>query len=181
MKRSSVHLFGASGSGTTTLGKAICQALGWKHFDTDDFFWFDTDPPYTQERPVAERRQALAHELAQAGRWVVSGSLCGWGDVFIPDFDLAVFIHLPPQERMARLRAREYVRFGEAIREGGALHEQSRAFFEWAAAYDTSDQVSRNLRKHEAWLATLPCPVLKLTNERSIQESVRQILTAMRE
>ncbi|GAA5786555.1 AAA family ATPase [Chitiniphilus shinanonensis] len=180
MMRSRIHLFGASGSGTTTLGKAICRELGWRHFDTDDFFWVATDPPYTVERPVEERRRALARELAQAGRWVVSGSLCGWGDVFIPEFELAVFVRLPQPERMARLRVREHRRFGDAILEGGALHQQSREFMEWAAAYDTSDQVSRNLRKHQAWLATLPCPVLELGNEQSVEASVRQILAAMR-
>jgi adenylate kinase family enzyme len=33
-----IHLIGASGSGTTTLGRALAQRLGYPHFDTDHYF-----------------------------------------------------------------------------------------------------------------------------------------------
>lgn len=31
-----IHIYGASGSGTTTLGKRICEELGFTQMDTDD-------------------------------------------------------------------------------------------------------------------------------------------------
>lgn len=36
--RNVIHIFGASGSGTTTLGKRIADELGFKLMDTDDYF-----------------------------------------------------------------------------------------------------------------------------------------------
>lgn len=33
-----IHIFGASGSGTTTLVKKICEELGYTLMDTDDYF-----------------------------------------------------------------------------------------------------------------------------------------------
>lgn len=33
-----IHLFGASGSGTSTLGKYIREKLGYFFMDTDDYF-----------------------------------------------------------------------------------------------------------------------------------------------
>jgi adenylate kinase family enzyme len=36
---SRIHILGASGSGTTTLAKALANELGYKHFDTDDYYW----------------------------------------------------------------------------------------------------------------------------------------------
>jgi len=33
-----VHIVGASGSGTTTLGRALATQLGCPHVDTDDVF-----------------------------------------------------------------------------------------------------------------------------------------------
>lgn len=46
-----IHIFGASGSGTSTLGRAVAAGLGWRFLDTDDFFWLPTDPPFTTPRP----------------------------------------------------------------------------------------------------------------------------------
>ena len=40
-----IHILGASGSGTTTLGRALAARLQCPHFDTDDCFWLPTDPP----------------------------------------------------------------------------------------------------------------------------------------
>jgi len=49
-----IHLMGASGSGTTTLGRALAQRLGCPHFDTDHYFWFPTAPPFEKIRPVED-------------------------------------------------------------------------------------------------------------------------------
>jgi adenylate kinase family enzyme len=102
-----IHIFGASGSGTTTLAAALAAKHGHRHLDTDDFYWFGTDPPFRHVRPVGERLALLRRALADSPSWVLSGSLCGWGDPFIPEFDLVVFLVVPTEVRLARLRARE--------------------------------------------------------------------------
>ncbi len=82
----------------------------------------------------------LRADLEKPGGWALSGSLFGWGDVFIPLFDLVVFLYIPADLRMARLRAREIARYGEAaIAPGGAMHASSTAFLQWAAGYDEGD------------------------------------------
>ena len=58
-----IHILGASGSGTTTLGRALAERLQYPHFDTDDYFWLPTDPPYTQQRARTERAQLLMDDL----------------------------------------------------------------------------------------------------------------------
>jgi len=42
-----IMVFGASGSGTTTLGREFAKILGFTHLDIDDYFWEKTDVPYT--------------------------------------------------------------------------------------------------------------------------------------
>ena len=86
-----IHILGASGSGTTTLGRALAARLQCPHFDTDDYFWLPTDPPFTHQRERTERTQLLMNDVTAQDAWVVSGSLCGWGDVAIPLFELVVF------------------------------------------------------------------------------------------
>ncbi|MBR4692479.1 MAG: hypothetical protein IKP17_06955 [Oscillospiraceae bacterium] len=59
MEKNVVHLFGASGSGTSALGRAIGEKTGWFFMDTDDYFWAPTDPPFTAKRAAPERLKLL--------------------------------------------------------------------------------------------------------------------------
>lgn len=131
-----VHILGASGSGTTTLAQALATRLGCSHYDVDDYFWLPSDPPFQHIRDREARSALLGAELAKPGGWVLSGSLCGWGDVYIPLFDLVVFLWIPHDLRMARLAAREVQRYGAAIEPGGSMHAGSTVFMKWAAGYD---------------------------------------------
>jgi adenylate kinase family enzyme len=173
-----IHVMGASGSGVTTLGRALAQRLAVAHLDTDDFYWLPSDPPYQHKREIPARLQLLRAALSRArGRWVLSGSLDGWGDPLVPLFDLVVFLLVPTDVRVRRLRERELVRYGqEALAPGGLLHEQHHAFLQWAAAYDDATQEGRSRPRHEAWLAGLPCPVLRVEGALSVEEMMSWLL-----
>ncbi|MGH2585028.1 MAG: AAA family ATPase [Dehalococcoidia bacterium] len=174
-----VHILGASGSGTTTLGRAMAQQLRCPSFDTDDYYWLPSDPPFRDKRSVPERHALLGEALARHERWVLSGSLCGWGDIFIPQFDLVVFLWVPPNLRLARLRERERRRYGDAaLAPGGAMHETYEAFMAWAAAYDDGDLTIRSRKLQEDWLRRLPCPVLRLEGDESIEQRLAQLVPA---
>jgi adenylate kinase family enzyme len=177
-----IHILGASGSGTTTLGRALSVRLGVPQFDTDDFFWVKTDPPYQTSRAVPERQEMLRAALdGVPGGWVVSGSLVKWGDAFVPRFDLVVFLTLPPEIRLARLRAREVARYGDAaIAPGGWAHTMYREFLEWAARYDSGGLEVRSLVAHQAWLARLTCPVLRLDSRESVDALEGAVLRGLR-
>jgi adenylate kinase family enzyme len=171
-----IHILGASGSGTTTLGRALAERLQYPHFDTDDYFWVPTDPPYTQQRARTERAQLLMGDLTAHDSWVVSGSLCGWGDVAITLFELVVFLAIPPDIRMERLHRREHTRFGERILPGGDMYEQSQAFLAWAASYDEGGLDIRSRQLHDQWLRTLPCPIVCFEGEYTIEEQLAGLM-----
>jgi adenylate kinase family enzyme len=119
-----VHILGASGSGTTTLATALSTRFGFAHLDTDDYFWEPTIPRFQRPRQRPDRQALLGAALDAHARWVLSGSLCGWGDIFIPRFDLVIFLWVPAAIRLARLQEREQRRYGpEAVAPGGARHE----------------------------------------------------------
>ncbi len=173
-----IHLVGASGSGTTTLGRALAQRLGVPHFDTDDYFWLPGDPPFEKIRDRDERQALLAGDLDRHDAWVLSGSLCGWGDLLIPRFELVVFCAVPAETRLARLRARERERYGaDAIAPGGRLHAKCEAFLAWAASYEGGSPVERSRAMHEAWLAALPCPVVRLEDADDVATRLRRVLS----
>jgi adenylate kinase family enzyme len=171
-----IHIVGASGSGTTTLASAIATRYGHRHLDTDDFYWMPTNPPFRVTRPPEERLALLRRALLEPGAWVLSGSLCGWGDPLIPRFELVVFLAVPTEVRLARLRAREIERYGaRAIAPGGELHEPHLEFLEWAGRYDSGGLEMRSRVFHEAWLATLPGAILRLEEDLSVAQRLEEL------
>jgi adenylate kinase family enzyme len=175
-----IHIFGASGSGTSSLASALAARHDHRHLDTDDFYWLPTDPPYEQARPREARLALLASTLVQSPSWVLSGSLCGWGDPLIPEFDLVVFLVVPTPVRLSRLRAREAGRYGhQAIAPGGERYDAHVAFLDWAGRYDAGGAEMRSRVLHEAWLSTLPGAVLRLEGNCTVAEELSQIERAI--
>jgi adenylate kinase family enzyme len=171
-----IHILGASGSGTTTLGRALAARLQGPHFDADDYFWLPTDPPFTTQRERTARQQLLMNALTAQDKWVLSGSLCGWGDVAISLFELVVFLWVPQHRRLERLRQRERERYGERIMLGGDMYTSSQAFLTWAASYDDGGLDIRSRQLHEQWLGTLPCPIVCFEGEYSIEEQIAVLM-----
>ena len=168
-----LHLFGASGTGVTTLGEALGAALRLPYFDTDDFFWEASDPPFTISRPATQRDALLAQALAPQQSWLVGGSIVGWGEAWLAAFDLVVFLWLPLALRLQRLHRREHVRYGARILADPAQAARTQAFLDWAAGYDDSSTGgSRTLANHEQWLARFTCPVLELRGDLSVAARV---------
>ena len=179
---SRIHIFGASGSGTTTLAKGIEETSGFTHLDTDGFFWMPTDPPFTTPRERTARKDLLRDALEAKDAWVLSGSLCGWGDFAMPLFDLAVFLRVPTHIRVQRLRSREIERYGRQIENpSDPRHGSHTQFLEWAAAYDSGGLDMRSRAHHEQWMKTLPCTLLRIEGDHSREASLGLVLAHIAE
>jgi adenylate kinase family enzyme len=177
MKTCRNHIMGASGAGVTSLGRALADALASTHHDSDDYFWKPTIPPYREKRVIADRLRLMHEMFLQRADWVLTGSLEGWGDPILPFFDLVVFLFTPTGLRLERLRAREARHFGiEAIAPGGWRHREFSEFIEWASQYEDGRRVGRNLARHEQWLASLRCSVLRLDGAQSTAVLVEDVV-----
>ena len=183
-----IHITGGSGSGTTTLGLAIAERYGHRLLDTDDFFWEPTDPPFTAIRPPSERIRLLEAELdhsaspgagrpvsAGADRWIISGSLDRWGHPLIPRFDLVIWLTVPEEVRVDRLRARERAEFGARIDLGGDMNEIHEGFIEWSRKYDTAGLEMRSHARHAEWTARLSCPVIQIDGEVGVESTPARV------
>lgn len=164
---------GASGCGTTTLGRAVADAWAVPHADADDYFWVPTDPPYVAKRPEADRLALMEQVFVPREAWVVSGSMLGWGESVVERCDAVVFLTLNTEERMRRIEARERLR-----RPAGQVYEAVLAdFLTWARSYDDPQFEGRSRARHEEWLAGLSCPVLRLDASRP-REALRDLVLA---
>ncbi len=174
-----VHLLGPSGSGTTTLGKALSAETGVPLLDSDDYFWLPTEPPFMRKRPTEERIALLAADAKPEGDWIVSGSMMGWGDFLIPDLELAIYVWKPADLRKARLEWRERERFGPSVDPGGPLRRQFETFIAWAMEYDSGGMGMRSRASEEEWMKKLSCPILRLEGEMSVAESLERAMEAL--
>ena len=170
-----IHIFGASGSGTSTLGRKICKELGFTFMDTDDYFWLPTDPMFTAKRPREERIKLMKEDIEKAENVVISGSLCDWGDVLIPYFTLAVRIEMEQAVRIERLKKREQEHFGERLLKGGDMYEQHIAFIEWAKSYDSGGLEIRSKAKHDEWQKLLSCEIILLDGCETLENNFNKV------
>lgn len=158
----------------------LAERLRGKFLDTDAYYWLPTDPPFTEKRDPADRIAMIERDVREADNWVLSGSLCGWGDPLVRRFTLAVFLYLPPRLRMERLARREQDRYGGRIAPDGDRHAAHVAFMDWARSYDSAVAPVRSLDLHETWMQALPCPVMRLDSSQPTAALCDEILQRTR-
>jgi hypothetical protein len=164
-----VLITGASGSGTTTLGRALSRELDATFFDVDDYFWLLTEPPYQRKRPRSARLSLLIADLDKVPRAVTAGSVIQWGRALEDSFSLIVFLTLPSELRLSRLREREVARFGRA----------DAKFLAEAARYDKGHSAKNSQAGDERWLAERSSPVLRIDGDIPVRARAERVASAL--
>ena len=162
-----IHITGASGTGTSTLARTLAGRLSSQAFDTDDFYWKPTDPPFSEKRPIADRIRLMDEMFLPRSSWILSGSLHTWGMPVMDRVTHVIFLTLPSAQRLARLRSRERKLFGARIGPGGDLERAHRGFLDWAMSYDQPMTEGRSRAAHETWLASLNQRVIRLESNQT--------------
>lgn len=170
-----IHIYGASGSGTSTLGRKISEELGYKFMDTDDYFWLPTDLQYTTKRSKEERIALMKKDISENDNVVISGSLVDWGDELIPLFTLAVRMVTDTEIRIKRLKIREKKKFGDRIMPRGDMYANHMEFIEWAGKYDTGSVDMRSKAKHDEWQKRLMCKQIVLNGADDLEENFKKV------
>lgn len=97
-----ILLYGVTGSGKTTLARAVRERTGipW-HSADDEIGWL----PGWVERPVEEQR-ALAQAIASGDAWVLDTAYSRWRDLVMPRVELVVALDYPRWLSLGRLLRR---------------------------------------------------------------------------
>jgi adenylate kinase family enzyme len=160
-----VLITGAAGAGTTTLGRALAERIGADVLDADDYFWLPSMPPYQSKRPPEDRIGLMLNDLRDIQRAVISGSIVGWGRLLEDSLSMVVFLSVPSEIRVARLRSREMERYGHANEE----------FLRWASQYDEGRLPGPSRAIHERWLEQRKCPILRIEGNVSTAEALSRV------
>ncbi len=172
-----IYVFGASGSGVSTLGEALAAQIKLPWFDNDTFYWKESDIPFTDANPPEVRASLLKDAVSHLESWVLSGSCCGWGDDVTKYADYAVFLSAGPDIRVERVKQRESGRFGLRIMPGGDMHEEHVKFVEWVAQYDDGSLGGRSRAKHEDWMSCFENKIIRLNSEVGVESLISEVVT----
>ena len=166
-----VLILGASGTGTTTLGRALGKDLSFRVFDTDDYYWLPSTRPFQHKQDPELRLAKLLEDLKVTSYAIISGSILNWGLELENSLSLIVFLTVPTAVRITRLETREMKLYGRVDPE----------FLAWAAQYDEGKMSGRSREKHEQWLSQRTCSVLRIDGDTSIVDRVARVRAAMAE
>lgn len=170
-----IQLIGASGTGKSTLGAALSQRLNLPLLESDRYYWADED--FRIKRSDDEKRSMLFADLEAHEHFVFTGAPQSWAKGYPRELDLLIFLRLPQDVRMERLRRRELTRYGARAMPGGDHFEETESFLAWAATYESSgDTVGNTLASHRLLVSQAACPVLELDARQSVSELVGAIV-----
>jgi adenylate kinase family enzyme len=167
-----IHVVGTSGSGKTTVAKALAAAIGVPHVELDAIHfaenWFERPDP-----------DMLADVTALAARpgWVVDGNYgrVGVREVLWPIADTIVWLDLPRWTVMRQMIARTAGRWWsqEPLWHGNReslrmiLSRQSIVLWAWSTH-------AVNRANYERLLAAPPCRVVRLRSSREVRDFLQR-------
>lgn len=163
-----ILIFGANGSGKSTIGLELARTLEWKYMDIEAYHFVQSGIPYTVQRTREDCVNLMLADIEKAQSFVLSAVTGDFGEKITSMYKLAVQVSAPLCIRMERIQLRTHQQYGARVQQGGDMYEQNLKFIDFAA--------NRPLSKIEQWAATLPCPVLQIDGTKPISENIEWIV-----
>ena len=163
---------GLNGAGKSTLGRALAQRLGFPFLDIEDYYFPEVgDYKYRDSRTREEVAALLLRDLRELEHAVLASVKGDYGSEVEAQFTHAVYLDVPREIRLARVRERAYGQFGERIRPGGDLYDREERFFVLVRERTDAHVLD--------WLDRLRIPVVRMDGTQSVASGVERILGAL--
>lgn len=146
-KEKIIYVMGASGTGTSSLGKLIKENFDVNLIESDELTMYITDPPFKFPRPQDVRIKLLESKMNKSKVNVIVGSINEWGNAVIERADILIFLYESTEIREERIKEREEKRFGKKLIENNDVANNYSNFIKWTKMYDSFDE-PRSLKKH---------------------------------
>lgn len=174
-----IQIIGGSGTGKSTLGEYFAHREQIKWIDTDSYLW--KDDTFLENNPIEIRREMYQRDISSNKCYVVSGSIFSWHPDGFSDRELLVFLSLPENERMDRIRKREISRKTgkQSWLDEHGLYTND--FIEWCKTYLTETDKSQGgtyvAQRYEMELSQ--SPILQLDSSKEVEalyDEIKQYL-----
>lgn len=163
-----IIVFGLNGSGKTTLAKELALQLKYPHMDIEDYFFLESNIPYTKQRSKEECRKMILEDIEKHENFVLSIVNGDLGEEISSHYKLGVLLEVPCDIRAKRVEKRSENRFGTRVKPGGDMYESEKNFLEFVKSRDT--------KSIEEWLTKLSIPILRLDGTQEISVNVDSII-----
>ena len=155
---------GLNGSGKTTFASALAKKLNFIHMDIEQYYFTSTQNPYALSRTREKVERLLLEDIKKNPGFVFSAVNGNMTPEINDNYTLVVYLEVPLDIRMKRIRQRAIDKFGDRVLPGGDMYEQEEKFFAFAE--------KRTPEKIEDWLKTLSHKVIRLDGTKPIQENI---------
>lgn len=170
-----ILICGLNGTGKSTLGKALAEALDFYYIDSEDLYFpknnlkKDTCMPYEHPCTHADAERLLLSKIHRhknfifsAVQWIFEEAQCSHL------FQYAILLQAPKEIRIQRVKNHAFQTFGDRILPGGDLYMQEERFFSVVSsrAEDTTEKK----------VSDLNIPVIRLDGTWPVEKSVHYIL-----
>ncbi len=161
-----IIICGLNGAGKSTLGRALAKRLQYEFRDIEDYYFPKTDDKYEYSVQRTEKDVAalLLKDLEENNNIVLASVRGNYNEQIEKLFDLAVYINIPKEIRMARVRKRSNDKFGNRMLQGGDLYESEERFFKMVE--DRSEDYAKG------WLTDLLCPVISIDGTAEVATNI---------
>lgn len=161
---------GGNGAGKSTLGRNIAKELKYKFIDIEDYYFPKTETGYiySTSRSREEVGNLLLEDMKKNSNLILASVKGNYGDEAASMFTCAVFISVPKEIRIKRVRDRSFQKFGDRILPDGDQYEKEKRFF---------DMVERRSEQDvEDWLKSICVPVIRVDGTMPIDNNTEVII-----
>ena len=123
-----ICICGLNGSGKTTLASALAEELNFQHMDVEDYYFTSADNPYQSSRTREEVEQLLLEDIKLNPCFVFSAVNGNMAKEINACYDMVIYLDVPVDIRMKRIRQRAIDKFGNRVLSGGDMYEQEKIF-----------------------------------------------------
>jgi len=160
---------GGNGAGKSTLGRELANKINFEFRDIEDYYFSANNTSYNYEtaRTKEEVSSLLLEDIQRHDNFLLASVKGNYGTEISSLFTCAVFVTVPKDVRMKRVKDRSYKKFGHRMLAGGDLYEKEKSFFDMVE--------NRSEEDVEEWLQSLDIPVIKVDGRLAVDVNIEKI------
>lgn len=166
-----IAIVGGNGSGKTTLGATLSRVLNYKHMDIEDYYFEDAEIPYSKSRTSKEVLLLMEQDAMKYPKFIISAVNADLGEKINSLYECVIYLNVPLDIRLKRVKQRAYDKFGDRVLEGGDMYEQEQGFFDFV--------VKRTMEKTDEWVKCIPCPIIYVDGTKPIDDTIEVLLSKL--
>ena len=170
-----IHVMGASGSGTSTIGGLLGKTLDFDVIESDFYKWKQTIPEFQIMRPIEESNALLMERITSSKNLIITGSLHS-NPITHKHIDLIIYLHCPTWLRIRRIKQRDIATGRNSLQAEGEVRENFLWFLNFAKNYNKLGSDIRSKASQEMVMKSCNVPVINIKTNRSMKH-IERVLT----